>query len=46
MNWGAYTTHRDPVLSMYAEFAVPNKPKDPDSTTCTATSRSIRAPAS
>jgi len=30
MNWGAYTTHRDPVLAMYAEFAVPNNPNDPD----------------
>ena len=30
MNWGAYTTHRDPVLSMFAEFAVTNNPKDPD----------------
>src|SRR5690606_20375928 len=25
----AYTTHRDPVLSLYAFFDVPNKPKDP-----------------
>jgi len=30
MNWGAYTTHRDPVLSLYAEYAVPNNPADPD----------------
>ena len=30
MNWGAYTTHRDPVLSMFAEFAVTNNPKDPN----------------
>lgn len=30
MNWGAYTTHRDPVLSLYAEYAVPNNPDDPD----------------
>jgi uncharacterized iron-regulated membrane protein len=30
MNWGAYTTHRDPVLSLYAEYAVPNNPSDPD----------------
>ena len=30
MNWSAYTTHRDPVLSMYAEFAVTNNPNDPD----------------
>ncbi|SFV11017.1 PepSY-associated TM helix domain-containing protein [Pseudoduganella namucuonensis] len=30
MNWGAYTTHRDPVLSLFAEFAVSNNPKDPD----------------
>lgn len=28
-SWGAYTTHRDPVLSMYAEFAVRNNPADP-----------------
>jgi uncharacterized iron-regulated membrane protein len=28
MNWSAYTTHRDPVLAMYAEYAVPN-PRDP-----------------
>lgn len=26
--FGAYTTHRDPVLGMYAAFDVPNKPKD------------------
>lgn len=30
MNWGAYTTHRDPVLSMFAEYAVTNNPNDPD----------------
>lgn len=30
MNWSAYTTHRDPVLSMFAEFAVPHNPNDPD----------------
>ena len=29
LNWSAYTTHRDPVLSLFAEFAVPN-PHDPD----------------
>jgi uncharacterized iron-regulated membrane protein len=29
MNWSAYTTHRDPVLGMYAEFAVRNNPDDP-----------------
>jgi len=29
MNWGAYTTHRDPVVSLYAEFAIEN-PNDPD----------------
>jgi len=29
MNWAAYTTHRDPVLSLFAEFAVTNNPKDP-----------------
>lgn len=28
-NWGAYTTHRDPVLIMWAEFAVTN-PQDPE----------------
>jgi uncharacterized iron-regulated membrane protein len=27
--WGAYTTHRDPVLSVFAGFAVPNA-KEPD----------------
>lgn len=30
MNWSAYTTHRDPVLAMYAEYAVTNNPNDPD----------------
>jgi len=30
MNWGAYTTHRDPVLALYTEYAVPNNPDDPD----------------
>jgi uncharacterized iron-regulated membrane protein len=29
MNWSVYTTHRDPVLLMYAEFAVTNNPDDP-----------------
>ncbi|HMJ15273.1 MAG TPA: PepSY-associated TM helix domain-containing protein [Polyangiaceae bacterium] len=29
-NWSAYTTHRDPVLSLFAEFAVRNNPNDPD----------------
>ncbi len=29
MNWTAYTTHRDPVLALYAEFAVTNNPNDP-----------------
>ena len=29
MSWSAYTTHRDPVLSLYAEFAVTNNPDDP-----------------
>ncbi len=29
MNWSAYTTHRDPVLGMYAEYAVKNNPDDP-----------------
>jgi len=28
MNWSAYTTHRDPVLALYAEFAVRNNPDD------------------
>jgi uncharacterized iron-regulated membrane protein len=27
--WGAYTTHRDPVLQMWSGFELP-KPKDPD----------------
>lgn len=27
--WGAYTTHRDPVLSIFASYEVPNA-KDPD----------------
>ena len=30
MNWGAYTTHRDPVLAMFAEFSITNNPNDPD----------------
>jgi len=30
MNWSAYTTHRDPVLALYAEFAVRNNPDDAD----------------
>ncbi len=30
MNWSAYTTHRDPVLELFAEFAVKNNPNDPD----------------
>ncbi len=30
LNWAAYTTHRDPVLAMYAEYAVTNNPNDPD----------------
>lgn len=30
MNWSAYTTHRDPVLELYAEFAVRNNPDDPE----------------
>jgi uncharacterized iron-regulated membrane protein len=29
MNWSAYTTHRVPVLTMYAEYAVKNNPNDP-----------------
>ena len=28
--WAAYTTHRDPVLRMFAEFSVANNPRDPD----------------
>ncbi|HEY0917037.1 MAG TPA: PepSY-associated TM helix domain-containing protein [Solimonas sp.] len=28
--FGAYTTHRDPVLSMFSSFDVPNKPKNPN----------------
>ncbi len=28
-SWSAYTTHRDPVLTLYAEFAVQNNPDDP-----------------
>lgn len=27
-DFGAYTTHRDPVLGMFATFDVPNRPKD------------------
>jgi len=30
MNWSAYTTHRDPVLRLFAEFAIDNNPHDPD----------------
>ena len=44
MNWGAYTTHRDPVLSMFAEFAVTNNPKEPERSRARPISRSIRAP--
>ena len=29
VEFGAYTTHRDPVLGMYSGFDVPNQPKDP-----------------
>jgi len=29
VNWSAYTTHRDPVLALYASYEVPNA-KDPD----------------
>lgn len=29
MSWSAYTTHRDPVLTLYAELAVKNNPDDP-----------------
>lgn len=28
-SWFAYTTHRDPVLAMFAEFDVANNPADP-----------------
>jgi uncharacterized iron-regulated membrane protein len=30
LNWAAYTTHRDPVLRLFAEFAITNNPNDPD----------------
>src|SRR6218665_1316851 len=30
-SWGAYTTHRDPVLAVFAGYAVPNA-KDPEET--------------
>lgn len=30
INWSAYATHRDPVLTTFVEFAVPNNPDDPD----------------
>lgn len=30
LNWGAYTTHRDPVLRLFAEFSVRNNLNDPD----------------
>lgn len=30
-SWGAYTTHRDPVLTMFAGYEVPNA-KDPETT--------------
>jgi uncharacterized iron-regulated membrane protein len=29
MTWDAYTTHRDPVLALSAEYAVTNNPDDP-----------------
>ncbi len=29
MGWSVYTTHRDPVLSLWAEFALTNNPDDP-----------------
>lgn len=29
--WGAYTTHRDPIMSVFAGYAVPNA-KDPEET--------------
>lgn len=28
-DFSAYTTHRDPVLGLFASYDVPNKPKDP-----------------
>lgn len=31
VSWSAYTTHRDPVLALFAGYAVPNA-KDPDET--------------
>ena len=34
-SWGAYTTHRDPVLQVFAGFAVPGA-KDPDETIWTS----------
>ncbi|WP_077033974.1 PepSY domain-containing protein [Pelomonas sp. KK5] len=30
VNFAAYTTHRDPVVGLYAEYAVPGNPNDPD----------------
>lgn len=30
MSFSAYTTHRDPVLAMYSQYAVTNNPNDPD----------------
>jgi len=30
LNWSAYTTHRDPVVGLYAEYAVPGNPDDPE----------------
>ncbi|MDC8783828.1 PepSY-associated TM helix domain-containing protein [Roseateles koreensis] len=30
LNWAAYTTHRDPVVGLYAEYAVPGNPNDAD----------------
>ncbi|MEY4548925.1 MAG: hypothetical protein RL685_5120, partial [Pseudomonadota bacterium] len=29
MHWSVYTTHRDPVMSLWAEFALKNNPADP-----------------
>ncbi|TWI69091.1 putative iron-regulated membrane protein [Pseudoduganella lurida] len=31
IRWGAYTTHRDPVLSLFAVYPIPNA-KDPETT--------------
>lgn len=28
-NWSAYVSHRDPLIRLYVDYDVPNKPKDP-----------------